>query len=91
MTQNEAAERIGVSRNYLSEIERGDKRYNQDTLEGMAKAYKCKVPDLFRDPAANESKWAHIFDNIPPANRSLALRTAEGFAEFKRDGEPDSG
>ena len=83
MTQQQAAEGLGISRNYLSELERGDKRYNQDILEAMARVYGCSIGDLFRDPDAGETKWATIFDRIPSETREQAMKTAESFA---RDG-----
>jgi transcriptional regulator with XRE-family HTH domain len=80
LTQQQAAERLGYSRNYLSELERG-RDYNSRHLEAMAKVYGCSVSDLFRDPNTTNTKWASIFSRIPADRRDQAIRTAESFAE----------
>ena len=51
LTQERAAERIGISRENLSRIERGLVPYNQDMLESSAIAYMCEPADLvMRNP-----------------------------------------
>ena len=46
LTQEAAAAAIGTSKGYLSDLERGERRYNQDLLEKMAQAYRCEPKDL---------------------------------------------
>ncbi len=81
LTQVAAAQAMGITQGYLSEVERGDKRYNQDILEAMARVYDCSIGDLFRDPDDGKAKWAFIFDRIPNEKRDQAVRTAESFAD----------
>ena len=84
MKQEQAAERIGISRNYLSELERGVKRFHEDTLHAMALAYECEVWELLgRDPSASDAKkrWTSIFDRIPEDRQRIALNVAEDLAE----------
>lgn len=54
LTQEEAAERMGFTRPYLSKLESGkgkeQRRYNADILEAMARVYHCRVHDLFLHP-----------------------------------------
>lgn len=83
LTQGEAAAKMGFSRNYLSELERG-KDYNSRVLRAMAEAYECTVADLFRDPDAPGTKWASIYSRIPKDKREQAERTAESFAEEQK-------
>lgn len=83
LKQDQAAERIGISRNYLSELERGVKRFHEDTLAAMSLAYECEVWELLgRDPSASDAKkrWASIFDRIPQDRQSIALNVAEDLA-----------
>ena len=56
MTQVELAEKAGVSRTYLTMIERGTTRYNQDFLEAVADALDATPADLIAgDPDKGES------------------------------------
>ena len=51
LTQDRAAERIGMSRENYSKIESGKVPYNQDFLELCALAFDCTTGDLLtRDP-----------------------------------------
>lgn len=47
LTQEQVAERTGLSVNYLSRIERGLENPTLDTLLGLAKALKAEPLDLF--------------------------------------------
>jgi transcriptional regulator with XRE-family HTH domain len=46
LTQDQAAEKIGIDRSTLSKIERGGVTYNQPFLEAAADAYSCTPADL---------------------------------------------
>jgi transcriptional regulator with XRE-family HTH domain len=46
LSQEEAADRIGVKQGTLSKVERGELPYNQDFLERVALAYGCEPEDL---------------------------------------------
>lgn len=51
LTQEKAADRIGIDRTTLGRIERGLVPYNQIFLEQAADAYRCEPADLLmRDP-----------------------------------------
>lgn len=61
ISQEEAADRVGMSRSNLSKIESGEVPYNQDLIERLAEAYGCELADLLtRDP--NEKPRIPIFD-----------------------------
>lgn len=69
LTQDEVAEAISKTKGYMSELERGLKRYNQDILEDLAKLYKCQPADLLsvnpldgenRPPAEVVDIWSRI-------------------------------
>lgn len=63
LTLEQLAEKVGTSKSYVSEIERGVVRYNQDTLESLAAALNCSPADLLsRDPTAPQDENAEIFD-----------------------------
>ena len=62
LTQEQAAERLNVSRSLLSKIENAQSPYTQGFIEAAAEAYGCDVPDLLmRDP--NSPVWS-IYDTL---------------------------
>ena len=46
LTQQDAVDKVGYSKGYISELERGERRYNQDHLEKLAAAYDCTEGEL---------------------------------------------
>jgi len=62
LTQEQAAERLNVSRTLLSKIENAKSPYTQGFMEAAAEAYNCDVPDLImRDPSS--PIWS-IYDTL---------------------------
>jgi len=83
--QEQAAERIEKSRNYLSEIERGVKRYNEDVLEALAVAYSCDPWELIgRNPLLDPEPVAVLWDRISADKRESARTMLEALASKKR-------
>jgi DNA-binding Xre family transcriptional regulator len=81
-----AADRLGMSVGYLSDLEKGKRRFNQDHLEAMAEAYNCTPADLLmRDPTAPNSIWS-IWDQIAPTERETAVRVLQGFVKKASNG-----
>jgi len=73
LTQEQLAERIGITRSYLTKIERGDRRYDQPFLEAAAYALRCEAGDIInRDPTQPESIWS-IWDQLEPQERVQAM------------------
>ncbi len=52
MTQADLARRIGVTRNYISMIETGDRPLTDDLLQRISAALGCKPEDL--------TKWHQV-------------------------------
>lgn len=48
-TQESFADRIGVHRNYMGTVERGETNITLERLEQIAKGLKVEVVDLFRE------------------------------------------
>ena len=62
LTQEQAAERLNVSRTLLSKIENAKSPYTQGFMEAASVAYQCEVADLImRDP--NSPVWS-IYDTL---------------------------
>lgn len=51
LTIEQLAEKAGISRSYLTELELGAKVINANRLEQIAKALGVKIADLFPDPS----------------------------------------
>ena len=62
LTQEQAVERLNISRALLSKIENAKSPYTQGFMEAAAEAYGCEVADLImRDP--NSPVWS-IYDTL---------------------------
>lgn len=73
LSQERAAELIGIDRTSLGRIENGKQIYSEPVVEAMANAYQCDPNDLFvRDPNDPEGLWA-IIDGIPATGRAQAV------------------
>lgn len=65
---------------YLSDLEKGKRRYNQDILEALAIALQCSPADLLmRDPTAPDP-FTSIWDQVPETSRPQALEVLKTFA-----------
>jgi len=73
LTQERAVERMHtITQGYLSELERGKRRYNEGLLAEMAHAYNCEPWELIgRNPLIEASPPANIFDYFEPGDRSV--------------------
>jgi hypothetical protein len=68
----------------LSQIERGEYAYNQDTLEALADALSCEPADLImRNPADPEAPWS-IWERLKPEHREIVSRFVRSLAEEGR-------
>lgn len=52
MTQADLARRIGVTRNYISMIETGERQPNEEMLQKISAALGCKPEELAKWPQA---------------------------------------
>ena len=49
LSQEKLAERAGLTRNYIGDIERAEKKVTLEALAKIAKALKCRLRDLVWD------------------------------------------
>ena len=82
-TQEELAERLGVSVNFLSFMERGLKAPSFDNLERMAKIFRISVAKLFETPATANSgervrRSTHGAKTMPPIGAKHTIGTHDG-------------
>lgn len=81
LTQQRLADRVELSKPFISEMERGKKGYSQETLEALADALNCEPADLImRDPTSPDPIWS-IWDRVPTAKKEQALLVLAAFAE----------
>lgn len=65
LTQQQVAEALDSSSGYVSDMENGKRRYNQDTLEQLAEVFACTTADLLSrnplkpDPEAAVTEMFH--------------------------------
>lgn len=83
LTQEQLADRIGISRVMVSKIERGLNPYHQALLEAAAAALMCEPADLLvRDPSKPDAIWS-VWDSIPAADKPRAIAILKTFAGMK--------
>jgi ribosome-binding protein aMBF1 (putative translation factor) len=49
LSQEQLAERVNLTRNYIGHIERAEKKVTLEVLAKLAKVFKCRVRDLVWD------------------------------------------
>lgn len=81
LTLEVCAERAGMSKGNLSNIETGKTGYNQATLEALADALQCEPVDLLiRNPADPEGIWS-LWDTAKPAQRKQIIGIIKGLLQ----------
>jgi transcriptional regulator with XRE-family HTH domain len=89
MTQQEVAEKIGISQNHLSQIESGKRGLKVELLPALAKTLGCKIEDFFGEgepplKVYTESILVPLFPDI-----SLICRDADDVQEALRRTKAD--
>lgn len=86
LTQDQAAERIGISRGNYGRIEVGKVPYNQDFLENCAVAFGCGLSDLLERAPSGDSQSETLVDllrDASPAQREQITRVVKTLLEIK--------
>lgn len=78
MTQEQLAERSGLTQGMISHLENGKTDYSGETLEILAFALQCEPADLLmRDPTDSEAPWS-IWETLDPPQRRVAVEMLKG-------------
>lgn len=87
LTQEEAAEIVGVSPPSISQLERGLQGFTDSTLEALADALACSPGDLLmRNPLDEDAPWS-IWDHLKPDQKKSAMLFIKALeADGKRTG-----
>ena len=77
-TQQQFAEIVGLSTNYLSDVERGKSAIKVEKLVGIINALDCSADDIFIDVIQHSyqiksSKLAERIELLPPVERDKIL------------------
>ena len=74
---------MGISNSYVTKIESGVRRYDQQLLEAAAKVLKCHAADLIvRDPTDPDGIWT-IWDQLGAQERRQLVEIAKTFLAAK--------
>lgn len=86
-TQEQLADKAGVSRSYLTEIETGAKTVNMRRLDAIAIALGVETPALIdidtSDPDVQE--LVANFKSLPPEDQKTFLDLSRRFSGFRPD------
>lgn len=83
LSQQQLADRLESSKGYISDLERGVRRYNQDLLEALAFALMCEPADLLmRDPTKEDAIWS-IWESVPDTERPRVIEMLKVFTGKK--------
>lgn len=85
-TLERLAEMVGTSAGVISDLEKGNRRFNQDHLEMFAEALNCAPADLLmRDPSQPEGMWS-IWNQLGPTERVQAEKVIRALKGTGTDG-----
>lgn len=73
LTQDELAERAGLSKPFISQLERGVRQYTQETLELLADALECDTSSLIRQRPTGDEELYRMVEELTKPERQQAL------------------
>ena len=87
-TQMTFAEKVGISTNYLSDIERGNSSVRLEKLVAIINALDCSADDVFADVIKNgykikASKISEDIEKLPNKEKERAFAILEVFLQNK--------
>lgn len=87
LTQEQVAERIGLTPSSISQLENGIQGFSNTTLEALAWAYSCEPADLLGRNPLKEGKVVDLvakFSKMTDDERDAALKAIEFSLSLKR-------
>ena len=73
LTQEQLAERAGISQGMISQLEKGTTDFSGETLAALADALQCEPADLImRNPGDPEAPWT-IWDTLEKPQKRQAI------------------
>ena len=86
LAQEQLAERAGVSRSYLTEIETGAKTVNMRRLTSIASALGVETAALINTADAEVQELIANFKRLPPDEKKVFLVLSRKFSGSQPDG-----
>lgn len=86
LSQSELAEKMGISREYVSLVENGKRRYDEIFLDAAAQALNCSPADLISREPGTLGGILYLWDQIDEAQREQALKVLEAFKKANDNG-----
>lgn len=88
LTQRELSEMVGISTNYYSEVERGNKMISLDKLVLILNVLGCSADEVFEEVINNKyiiktSKLAEKISTLSTRNKKKILAIIEAFINTK--------
>lgn len=78
-TQEQLAERVGVTPGTISQLESGRINYTQPLLERLAEVFRCRPGDILNvDPSVDKAMWS-IWETLDPPARNQIAEIASTF------------
>jgi transcriptional regulator with XRE-family HTH domain len=78
LTQDQLAERSGVTQGLISLLERNVTDYSGETLAQLAFGLQCEVADLLmRNPTDPDAPWT-VYDTLSPVEKRQAVEIMKG-------------
>lgn len=86
MTQEQLSEKLSISKNHLSAIERGVYRIQIETLVMLINCFGCTADDLFCDVIdtgykIRASRLSERLENLPPEEQNRILAVVDTMIE----------
>jgi transcriptional regulator with XRE-family HTH domain len=79
LTQEQLAERVGVTPGTISQLETGRINYTQPLLEKLAEEFRCSPGDLLNvDPTVDQAMWS-IWESLDLPARNQVAEIASTF------------
>jgi len=86
LTQEQLAERVGMSKGNISQLEQGVQGYSQEGLEALADALQCEPGQILNvDPSKDNAIWS-IWDQAKPSERQMIVDIAKTIVKTGTNG-----
>lgn len=83
MTQEQVAERLGISVGLYNQLESGKRRMNETYIEGLAELYGVSPVNLIVDTVRDDPLFQELdalYRQLSPEERRILVRSARGIA-----------
>jgi transcriptional regulator with XRE-family HTH domain len=87
ITQEELADRTGLSPGYISLLETGERGYTQDSLERIAEALRCLPGEILNVDPKRDASFMGLLETLKPLERRQARELVQLFIQRRQETE----